>query len=153
MEYKAKRERDIEKKEREQHKSIDELIKHYKEVTQITDEKRREKYEEEEGTFFGNVFNIFSPRGTKVLCFKIFCRYPPALEYSEKYLEYGEIYTIKATYPFDSFTIVELEEIPNVYFSSICFAEVEKIKENNRWDEFKKKIERNKRENEGNVND
>jgi len=90
---------------------------------EVSRKERMELYDYYE-KFFKNAFNIFAPEGTKVVCVDIDDDY---IRGSGGYLKLHETYTIKATYPSDSLTTVELKEFPNVHFNSKCFHEKHKF--------------------------
>lgn len=70
--------------------------------------------------------NIFAEEAAKVV-FNGNCQaeFPVYRKNAEKYLREGWTYTIKATMPFDSFTLVETSEFPGILFNSAAFSKKE----------------------------
>ncbi len=101
----------------------EELIKPYKKRINLSREKRLELIAGEEKWRFENqkFLNIYALPGTKVICQELRNSYPHFIEGNDIFLEIKQEYTVKETFPFDSYTLVELEEIPGIYFNSICF--------------------------------
>jgi hypothetical protein len=68
--------------------------------------------------------NIFALKGHKVKCVTLTAGYDFDQEIAKKYLVVGEVYTIEKTEVFNARTNVWLQEIPNVKFNSVLFADV-----------------------------
>lgn len=65
--------------------------------------------------------NIYALKGHKVICKTLSAGYESDQETAKKYLEIGEIYTIKSTTVHSWKTDVYLQEFPNVKFNSVFF--------------------------------
>ncbi len=101
----------------------EELIKPYKKRINLTWEKRLELIAGEEKWRLKHqkFLSIYALPGTRVICHSLRNSYPPFIEGNDIFLEEKQEYTVKETFPFDCFTLVELEEMPGIYFNSLCF--------------------------------
>lgn len=71
-------------------------------------------------------FNLYSPRGTRVVFAHPDCGYDGDKRTAAKHLTEGGIYTVAHTEVHGFHTNVWLEEVPGVIFNSVHFEEYEK---------------------------